>query len=91
MNGSPAPVATSGGGWLPSTLTEWVILTVVGCFIYMVKKQNDGILPALTDVTAAIKALPAAIKEAVREGVEAADRARDRAHEREAAPADRRA
>lgn len=92
MNGAATPTAAvTGGNWMPSTLSEWVIVVVVCCFLYMVKKQNDGILPMLTEVVTAMKALPSAIKEAVRDGVESAERTRDRLHAREGSNAEPRA
>ncbi len=92
MNGAATPTAAAtGGNFMPTNLSEWVIVIVVGCFIYMVKRQNDGILPALAEVVSTMKALPVAIKDAVSEAVEKADRAREHARERETTQPDRRA
>lgn len=61
--------AAAGPSWIPGTLSEWVIMSVVVGFLYMVKQQNDRILPALAEVTNAIRSLPAALKDAIRDGI----------------------
>lgn len=82
MNGT-API-DAGSGWLPGSMTEWVVYAVVLCFLWIVKRQQDGQIPMLTEISAGLKSLPSAIKEAVRDGVCEAEKlreqARDRAH-----------
>lgn len=66
---TPNPAAS----WIPGTMSEWMTAVIVATFIYLVKAQNDRILPALsplTEIATIVKTLPAAIKAAVKEGVE---------------------
>lgn len=74
MNGNATGAATASG-WNPGTLGEWVVYAVVGCFLWMVTKQNGAILPALLDLSAAIKGLPGAMKDTFRELIAEAYRA----------------
>ena len=62
------PIVPPAGGpsWIPGTLSEWVIMSVVVAFLWMVKQQNDRILPALAEVTTTLRALPTAIADAVK-------------------------
>ena len=87
MNGIAEAAATTTGAaanWAPKTLTEWLVIAIVGAFLWMVKSQNDRILPALAEVTSAIRTLPAAPKDAVRDAVKESMQAADR-HEHERA------
>lgn len=73
MPPAAVPAATS---WMPGSVSEWVIGAVVACFIWLVKAQNDRILPAIAECTQAIRAMPQAMKEAVREGIREAEHER---------------
>ena len=64
--GPPAVASAAGPSWIPGTLSEWVIMSVVVAFLWMVKQQNDRILPALAEVTTTLRALPTAIADAVK-------------------------
>lgn len=66
---------TSPAAWIPGSLTEWMTGVIVAAFLWMVKSQNDRILPALAEISSAVRALPGAIKDAVRESIKEHDHA----------------
>ena len=46
-------------------LLIFVVVAILGAFLYMVKAQTDKIAPALEKLTEAIKSLPATIHDAL--------------------------